>query len=135
MKSTCLLLLINVVALFSFVIPFLTSCTMTNASLRASGSLSPTPQIASNSYQTELVNLPEGTPSGWWSSVQKDIRDSEYYVTWQEKSLLSDIQGAWQAPNRAQNLRTYFTTDGARVIPLTSEGVEWRWGLSLQGYG
>jgi hypothetical protein len=79
--------------------------------------------------------LPEGTQPDWWSTIQKNIRDSEYHITWQGKTCLQDVDAAWQAPNRAHNLRTYFTPDGVRVVPRTSETPEWNWGLSLQGYG
>ena len=81
------------------------------------------------------ADLPEGTSSDWWSTVQKNIRDSEYHVTFQEKTCLEDVESAWQAPNRAQNLRTYFTRDGILVVPRSPDDAQWHWGLSLQGYG
>ena len=79
--------------------------------------------------------LPKGTSSNWWSTAQKNIRDSEYHVTWQEKTLLPNTGAAWQAPNRANNLRAYFLEEGFRVIPRTSNKPEWHWGLSLKSYG
>ncbi|NOQ33152.1 MAG: hypothetical protein GQ567_02985 [Methanosarcinales archaeon] len=79
--------------------------------------------------QTEL---PEGVPTDWWTSVQEDIRKSEYDVTWQETQP-PDINAAYQAPNRAHNLRTYFTPDNIRITPRTS--TDWVFGLSLVGYG
>ena len=79
--------------------------------------------------QTEL---PEGVPTDWWTSVQEDIRKSEYDVTWQETQL-PDINAAYQAPNRAHNLRTYFTPDNIMITPRTS--TDWVFGLSLTGYG
>ncbi|MEE9617942.1 MAG: integrin alpha, partial [Anaerolineae bacterium] len=100
--------------------------------------------------------------------MQEDIRQSEYHVTWQDQTYLAALPapsaglttGAYQAPNRAHNLRTYFTPEGIRVIPrVTADGdqrsvdgvegnaerlttnhsapptIPWEWGLTLIGYG
>ncbi len=81
--------------------------------------------------------LPAGTGTDWWTAARADILRAEYYVTWQEKTNLADVPAAFQAPNRAQNLRTYFTAKGARLIPreFPSQTPPWQWGLSLVGYG
>ena len=71
---------------------------------------------------------------GWWTTVQKNIQEQEYYVTYQKDTLLSDLSEAYHAANRAQNLRTYFTQDGIRVIPRTKEDPSWQVGLLLEGY-
>ncbi len=75
----------------------------------------------------------------WWSSVQEDIRHSEYQVTWQERTYLNDVPAAYQAPNRANNLRTYFVPTGAIVIPRVGiepgERLPWRWEVSLAAWG
>jgi hypothetical protein len=78
---------------------------------------------------------PDFVPPDWLSRVQKDIRESEYHVTWQEQAYLPDLTGAYQAPNRVHNLRTYFTPTGIRVIQRTETAPTWEWGLSLTGYG
>ena len=54
--------------------------------------------------------------------IEQVIRESEYHVTWQDQSVLPDIDAAWHAPNRAQNLRFYFTDHGLRVLDRTAEG-------------
>ena len=84
----------------------------------------------------ELADLP-GASADWWTAVQEDIRQSEYALTWQEQTHLIDLPAAYQAPNRAQNLRTYFTPAGVRLIPRVYEGdaPPWEWGLTLSGYG
>ncbi len=76
-------------------------------------------------------------PADWWSAVQEDIRRSEYNVTWQEGGALAGVSAGYQAPNRAQNLRTWFTPEGIRVTPRVFEGAAppWEWGLALAGYG
>jgi hypothetical protein len=78
--------------------------------------------------------LPGG---GWLSAVQDNIRRAEYDVTWQDRTYLPDLPAAYQAPNRAHNLRTYFTPNGIRMIPRTTSGSspEWEWGLRLVRYG
>jgi len=76
----------------------------------------------------------EDIPDDWWAQVQEDIRQSEYHITWQEHSALPDLAAAYQAPNRAQNLRFYFTEDGIRVIPRTGD-VAWELGLGVRDAG
>ena len=75
----------------------------------------------------------------WWSTVEVDIRQSEYHVTWQEQTYLADVDASYQAPNRAQNLRTYFAAEGLIIIPrVWPEGGEappWRWELQLIAWG
>jgi len=76
-----------------------------------------------------LQGIPEAT-DGWWTAVQDEIRQSEYHITWEEHIYLVDLPatsaslgaGAYQAPNRAHNLRTYFTPAGVRLIPRVFEG-------------
>ena len=107
---------------------------------------------AANSYRPasdligdslKAVSLPGGASVGWWAAVQEDIGRSEYQVTWQDRTHLPDlpaesprfrIPAAYQAPNQAHNLRTYFTPTGVQVIPRTGEGA-WEWGLRLTGHG
>ncbi len=74
-------------------------------------------------------------PKDWWSKARKDIAQSEYNVTWQEHTAVPGLAAAWQAPNRAQNLRTYFTGEGPRVVRRTTEAGNWTWGLELTGFG
>ena len=74
-------------------------------------------------------------PSDWWQAVQEDIQRSEYHVSWQENTHLPNVSAAFSAPNRAHNLRTYFTSEGIRVVPRTGDATAWQWGLTLTGYG
>jgi hypothetical protein len=83
----------------------------------------------------EATGLPEGVSADWWAGAQAYIRRSEYDITWSERTVLADVPGAYQAPNRAQGLRTYFTPDGIRVVPRTEESPSWQLGLVLAGYG
>ena len=80
-----------------------------------------------------------GVDGDWWSAAQENIRQLEYYVTWQEQTYLADLAAAYQAPNRSQNLRTYFTPEGPIVIPRTwaeeTDTPPWRWGMRLAAWG
>jgi hypothetical protein len=77
--------------------------------------------------------------AGWWGMVQENIRQSEYDVTWQEGTYLDDVPAAYQAPNRAHNLRTYFTPQGPIVIPRVwheeTDSPPWRWEVRLAAWG
>jgi hypothetical protein len=91
--------------------------------------------------------LSPNLPPGWWTDVQQNIRRSEYNVTWQkptclpESSILPTMprEGAYHAPNRAQNLRSFFAQEGIRIVPRVSIGKDgvpgWALGLDLVGYG
>ncbi len=79
--------------------------------------------------------LPAGAPSSWWTKVEAAIRDSEYHVTWQDRTALADLDGAWQAPNRAHGFRTYFTPEGIRVVPRRTDAPGWEWALALAHFG
>jgi len=72
---------------------------------------------------------------GWSAGIQEDIATREYEVTWQVEAPMDGAAPAWQAPNRAQGFRTYFTDEGIRVVPRTAEGPSWLWGLTFAGYG
>ena len=78
---------------------------------------------------------PAGLPDDWLATVQREIERSEYEITWQEITYLADLPAAYQAPNRAHNLRTYFAPAGPRVIRRTETVPTWEWGLALTGYG
>ncbi|MFQ5616179.1 MAG: integrin alpha, partial [Anaerolineales bacterium] len=80
-------------------------------------------------------SLPPGATAEWWATVRENIRQSEYRITRQAETDLPDVTAAYQAPNRAHNLRTYFTGRGPVVVPRDETAPSWRWGLTLTGYG
>ena len=67
-----------------------------------------TPSVTQSGQAEVAVSLPEGVSTGWWAAAQEDISRSEYQVTWQDRTYLPDLPAAYQAPNWAHNLRTYF---------------------------
>ena len=68
------------------------------------------------------------TQGDWWAAVQEDIGRSEYNVT-----PLAGRTGAYQAPNRAHNLRTTFTGDGITIVPRTELTPTWSLSMALEG--
>jgi hypothetical protein len=87
------------------------------------------------SEQRKTVQLPHGATSNWLAQVKENIRQAEYNITWQTKTPLPDLKEAYHAPNRAQNLRTYFTPTGICMIQRTQNSSNWQWDLTLTGYG
>jgi len=105
-------------------------------SVRAQSPAKPPQPASKTDLPAALAGVP-GAGADWWTTVQEDIRQSEYHVTWQDQTYLADTPAAYQAPNRAQNLRAYFTPAGVRLIPrvFAGDAPPWEWGLSLSGYG
>jgi len=81
------------------------------------------------------AGMPAGTPADWQQAAERQIAEQEYQVTWQTRTDLPGLEAAWQAPNRAHDLRAYFTPAGVRVVPRTEETPSWDWGLEWVGYG
>ncbi len=85
-------------------------------------------------------NSPQAIPTDWWTAVKDDIYLSEYHITWQEQVSLPDLPassaplgaGAYQAPNRMHNLRTYFAPDAIRISQRTSTQPAWVWGYRFE---
>jgi hypothetical protein len=84
---------------------------------------------------TATPTVPPGTDSSWWSQMQEQIQTAEYEISWQDETVLPGLERVWHAPNRSQDLRTYFTDDGIRVVRRTESTPSWELGLALIGYG
>jgi hypothetical protein len=59
----------------------------------------------------------------------------EYQVTWQEHSAIPGAPAPYQAPNRAQDLRTYFYPSGPQVVRRTEVEPSWVWHYQLAAIG
>lgn len=77
---------------------------------------------------------PAGVSTDWWTQAQAQIRQTEYHPS-PATADTSDRSAIVQAPNRAHNFRSTFTSDGLRVKPRTATGADWTWGLSLVAIG
>jgi hypothetical protein len=105
------------------------------------------PEKAKDTIQKSTIQKPEnlGTKgslsvkalkeTSWWTTVQKNIKEQEYHITYQDMSYLLDIKAAYQAPNRDQNLRTYFTSKGIKVVRRTESVPTWHADFTLSGLG
>ncbi len=93
------------------------------------------PGWATGGDEREPLDPPAVSDASWWSDVQRQIEASEYEITWQDRAVLPDLDGAWQAPNRSQNLRLFFTEEGLRAIRRTEVEPTWELGLALVGFG
>ena len=74
-------------------------------------------------------------PEAWATTLQERLAEEEYQITWQARTYIPGLDGAWHAPNRAHGFRTYFADSGVFLIPREEESPSWMCGLSLQGYG
>ncbi len=57
-------------------------------------------------------DLPPGATGDWLSAIEEDLRRQEYNLTRTEAG--ADF---YQAPNREQGFRTYFTGEGLQIVP------------------
>ncbi len=71
--------------------------------------------------------VPEGITGDEWTSIQDQIRQAEYQVTWQ---TVAGENPAYRAPNRVQGFGVTFAPEGFRA-----SAEEWHFGLKLTGYG
>jgi hypothetical protein len=105
------------------------------------------PQSPISNLQPPTSNLQPPTSNSqsppWWTAVQEELAHQEYHVTWQESPPISGEPlpssqhpaGVYQAPNRAQNLRSSFYPTGVWVVERTAPTPPWTFGLALVGFG
>ncbi|MCB9165329.1 MAG: FG-GAP repeat protein [Flavobacteriales bacterium] len=71
----------------------------------------------------QLPTAPEAAvPDDWYAAITKDIAASEYHIRWQEEA------GAYQSPNRKQDLRITYRADGFSLKPRVADSL---WSVSL----
>ena len=71
----------------------------------------------------QLPATPEAAvPDDWYAAITKDIAASEYHIRWQEEA------GAYQSPNRKQDLRITYRADGFSLKPRVADSL---WSVSL----
>ena len=74
-------------------------------------------------------------PSALGAVVREALLEERYDVVWQAGTPLPGVAGAWQAPNRAQGYRTFFTERGLHVRPRSAADGDWDWSLFLTHWG
>ena len=82
-----------------------------------------TAAIAANEQASDSLRQ-----SDWWRVAIENILSQEYNLS------TAETPAQYQAPNRSQNLRIYFDTDGIRISPRSKNGINWQMGLGLTGY-
>ncbi|MCP3919550.1 MAG: hypothetical protein GY711_28775 [bacterium] len=51
------------------------------------------------------------------SAVQRAVQELDLDAIWQVGTPIDGVDAAWQAPDHAQDMRTFFVPDGIRVVP------------------
>ncbi len=70
-----------------------------------------------------------------WASISERLRAAEYQATWQVPTGVDGVIEAWEAPNRANDLRILFAEDGVHVVPRRETTPSWHWRMQLVGVG
>jgi hypothetical protein len=85
--------------------------------------------------QQGAASLPKEVPGSWWDEARRTLALEEYEVSWSDGSRLEGLTGGWQAPNRAQGFRSWFTEEGIRLVPRAEAGPpSWELSLSLRSW-
>jgi len=79
----------------------------------------------------EAINIAD--TNEWFGKALEKLRLSEYNISILENKNRLGTNIVYQAPNRMQNLRTFFSEDGVRVIQRTKSLSSWELSLSLRG--
>ena len=76
-------------------------------------------------------------PPGLAALVPAAVNETDLEAYWQVGTPLVGLDSGWTAPNRANGLRSFFTPEGARVVPFSfgAEMLEWEFGLDLVAWG
>lgn len=81
------------------------------------------------------VARPKEATGHWLRDVRQALEAGEYHVTWSAQTGLPELPAAYQAPNRAQNLRTYFAPQGALLVARREAEPTWSVKLGLKAIG
>jgi hypothetical protein len=79
-------------------------------------------------------SIEELQQTDWWTTVQKNMQEQEYHITHQKRYHRAEMKDAYQASNRTQNLRTYFSSEGIQVVRRTEKSPTWSADIKLEGF-
>ena len=68
-------------------------------------------------------------------AIDRALNEEHYDAIWQVGTRLEGVEAAWQAPNRAEDLRTFFLRDGVVVVPRSGGVAEWDLRMGLRSIG
>ncbi len=74
-------------------------------------------------------------PAPLQSGPADDVRRLEYDVSWQARTVVPGVAGAYHAANRSQNLRTYFARDAVHIVSRSATPSSWDVTLRLSAVG
>ena len=83
--------------------------------------------VSPSSNETNQVGLADG----WLTAVSAQLKEAEYAIS----AVANSQTIAYQSPNRAHNLRTYFSETGIQVEPRIRQGEDWNVGLEIVSVG
>ena len=64
------------------------------------------------------------------AAIDRALSETYYEAVWQVGTPFEGVEGAWQAPNAAQDMRTWFLEDGVAIAPKSDQ--DWSLALSLR---
>ncbi|MBN1900889.1 FG-GAP repeat protein [Candidatus Sumerlaeota bacterium] len=76
-----------------------------------------------------------GEQSEWIKTVQQNIMEEEYHVSWQEECLIPGEGASFHITNRAQNLRAYFFPEEVQIISRGEASPSWVWSYRITASG
>jgi hypothetical protein len=79
------------------------------------------------------VNIAHTRSTDWWGAAQRGVLLSEYEVSSEGQTGSLDLPATYEAPNRAHNLRAFFTEAGLRLVRRTATP-DWELRLALAGF-
>ena len=66
-------------------------------------------------------------------AIDRALGETHYEAIWQVGTAIDGVDAAWQAPNRAADLRTFFLPQGVTLVPRSAGASEWSLSMSLRG--
>jgi len=87
--------------------------------------------ILSCAPDVEKVELETEQPVAPVHDLMEAVRRAEHDVEWVQRTVLPELEEAYQARNRRQGLRAYFSSKGTQVLPRWEATPTWRLGMEL----
>lgn len=77
-------------------------------------------------------------PQDLGAAIRAAVDETSYEAVWQTNDgspTLAGYPGAFMAPNREQNYRTFFTPEGITIVPRVTGIKEWNLGIHFSRFG
>ena len=93
------------------------------------------PAASRGSHAEPSAARPQAATEHWLRALRQTLEAGEYHVSWSAETGLPALPAAYQAPNRAQNVRSYFTPQGALLVSRSAAAPTWSVDLGLKAVG